>query len=288
MTEPTTTTTVTSDDGLALATYVWAAPEPKGVVQIAHGLGEHALRYADTATDLNAAGWTVVAHDHRGHGASAPSPDVFGQIGADGWRRLVEDIGVVGAFAKEQTPGPHMLLAHSMGSFATQQYLLDHGASVDGVILSGTGALDLLEPALDLDAPLELSMFNAAFQPARTDFDWLSRDEAQVDKYIADPACGFGLDTEATKAMFAGSHGVADAARMAGIPDSLPIHIAVGEADPVNAGLALVHPLVQRYREAGLTDVTLVTYPDARHEILNEINRDEVVAELVVWLEAHS
>ncbi|MBC7629913.1 alpha/beta hydrolase [Aeromicrobium sp.] len=281
-----TTSTVTSDDGTALATYTWAAPEPRGVIQIAHGLGEHALRYAATAADLNADGWTVVAHDHRGHGATA-TPETYGQIGADGWGRLVADIGLVGTWARTQADGPLVLLGHSMGSFAVQQYLLDHSDDVDGVILTGTGAIDMLEPALDLDAEIDLTMFNAAFQPQRTDFDWLSRDEAQVDAYVADDRCGFGLDKEAGKAMFAGSHGVADPARMSAIRDDLPMHICVGEADPVNGELALVHPLVQRYHAAGLTDVTLVTYPEARHEILNETNRDDVIAEIVTWLDEH-
>ncbi len=138
-----------------------------------------------------------------------------------------------------------------MGSFAVQQYLFDHSADIDGVVLTGTAAIDLLEGALDLDQPIDLAMFNAPFQPARTDYDWLSRDEAQV----------------------------------AAIRSGLPVYIAVGEADPVNAGLALLTPLTERYEAAGLTDVTIRTYPAARHEILNETNRDEIIAELTTWLD---
>jgi alpha-beta hydrolase superfamily lysophospholipase len=109
----------------------------------------------------------------------------------------------VGLQHAEHPDLPLVLLAHSMGSFAVQQYLLDHSDEVTAVALTGTGLLDLIEPAMDLDQPLELAMFNAPFAPARTDYDWLSRDEAQVDAYLADPHCGFGLDMEGAKAMFA-------------------------------------------------------------------------------------
>ncbi len=170
-----------------------------------------------------------------------------------------------------------------MGSFAVQQYLLDHSADVDAVVLTGTAVIDLLEPALDLDQELDLTMFNAAFQPARTDYDWLSRDEAVVDAYVADPLCGFGIDTQGAKDMFVGARRLADPAQLAALRPGLPVYIAVGEADPVNGGLTLLHPLVDRLREAGLTDVTVVTYPDGRHEILNETNKDEVIAALIAW-----
>lgn len=171
-----------------------------------------------------------------------------------------------------------------MGSFAAQQYLLDHSADVDGVILTGTAVIDLLEPALDLDQPLDLAMFNAAFQPARTDFDWLTRDEAIVDAYIADPLCGFGIDTDSAKSMFAGARRLADPDQVAAMRSGLPVYIAVGESDPVNGGLALLHPLADRYRDAGITDLTVRTYPGGRHEILNETNRAEVISELTSWV----
>jgi alpha-beta hydrolase superfamily lysophospholipase len=143
--------------------------------------------------------------------------------------------------------------------------------------------IDLLEPALDLDQELDLTMFNAAFQPARTDYDWLSRDEAVVDAYVADPLCGFGIDTQAAKDMFVGARRLADPAQLAALRPGLPVYIAVGEADPVNGGLTLLHPLADRLREADLTDVTVVTYPGGRHEILNETNKDEVIAALIAW-----
>ena len=172
-----------------------------------------------------------------------------------------------------------------MGSFAVQQYLLDHSADVDGVVLTGTAVIDLLEPALDLDQELDLTMFNAAFQPARTDYDWLSRDESVVDAYVADPLCGFGIDTQSAKDMFTGARRLADPDQVAALRSDLPVYIAVGEADPVNGGLTLLHPLVDRLREAGVTDVTVMTYPEARHEILNETNNGEVIGGLLTWTE---
>ena len=127
-------------------------------------------------------------------------------------------------------------------------------------------------------------MFNAPFAPARTDYDWLSRDEAQVDAYVADPHCGFGLDGEGGKQMFVAARQLADPDRLAGLRTDLPVYVAVGEHDPVNGELALVHALVDRLREAGLGDVTLRTYPEARHEVFNETNRDEVYADVLTWI----
>jgi alpha-beta hydrolase superfamily lysophospholipase len=187
---------------------------------------------------------------------------------------------------RAEHPGlPLVLFAHSMGSFATQQYLLDHSDRVDAVALSGTGALDLIEPALDLDSGVGLDLFNAAFEPGRTGFEWLSRDDHQVDLYVADPLCGFAYDVEGMKAVFANARQVADPGRLARVRPGLPLYIAVGDQDPVNGQLALVHALVDRYRTAGLTDIELRVYPEARHEILNETNRDEVEADLLSWLD---
>ncbi len=255
------------------------------MIQLTHWMGEHAQRYDYVAWALNDAGFTVYAQDQRGHGASA-DPAALGDLGPGSWPALVDDIGLLSAHIRAKHPGlPLILLGHSMGSFAVQQYLLDHSGDVDGVVLTGTAAIDVLEPALDLSQPLELAMFNAAFQPARTDFDWLSRDETIVDAYIADPYCGFGIDPESTKLMFLGARRVADPAAVAAMPSDLPLYVAVGETDPVNGGLALLTPLTDRYAAAGLTDVTVRVYPGARHEILNETNKDDVLGELISWID---
>jgi alpha-beta hydrolase superfamily lysophospholipase len=283
---PSSTFGYTSADGMQIAAYRWDPDgPPRAAVQLTHGMGEHARRYEHVARALNDAGFVVYAQDHRGHGASA-DPDALGDLGKGGWPGLVDDIGLLSAKIRSDHPGlPLILLGHSMGSFAVQQYLFGHSADADAVVLTGTAAIDLLEGALDLDQPIDLSAFNAPFAPARTDYDWLSRDEAMVDAYVADPRCGFGIDTASGKAMFVGARRGADPAQVAAIRPDLPLYIAVGEADPVNGGLALLTPLADRYRAAGLTDVTVRTYPEARHEILNETNRDQVIAELITWID---
>lgn len=287
MTETTTRVDFPSEGGVTIAAYRWGPDgEPRAIVQLAHGMGEYALRYAPLAERLAAEGYVVYAPDHRGHGDTASSPEAYGVLGETGWADLVDDVGRLSALATDAHPGlPLALVAHSMGSFAAQQYLLDHSGDVSAVVLSGTAAIDLLEPGMDLEQPMDLSAFNAPFQPQRTDFDWLSRDEAQVDAYIADPRCGFGLDVAGGKAMFAAARQVADPARVAAMRRDLPVYVVVGSMDPVNGGLALVNELVRRYEDAGLEDVTLVVYPDARHEVFNETNREEVVAGLVAWLD---
>ena len=258
----------------------------RGAVQLTHGMGEHVQRYGALARALASRGLAVYGQDHRGHGATARSEEELGQLGPDGWTQLVDDVDPLVSRIQDEQPGlPLVLLGHSMGSFAVQQYLLDHSDRVDAAVLTGTTALDQLEPALDLDKPIDLAAFNAAFQPARTEFDWLSRDEAIVDAYIADPRCGFGIDADAAKGMFAGARGMAEPGQVAAVRTDLPLYIAAGESDPVNANLALLNVLVDRYRAAGLTDVTVRTYPGARHEILNETNRHEVVASILDWLD---
>ena len=278
-----------SADGQKLVGYGWAADGGQtgaGVVVLVHGMGEHLRRYDHVASALTAQGFAVYGHDHRGHGASLARNHEPGQLGPGGWAALVDDLNLVIGQAKSNHPHRRVVMvAHSMGSFATQQFLLDHGADVDAVALTGTAALDLLEPALDLSNDLDLSAFNAPFQLARTDFDWLSRDESIVDAYLSDPLCGFGIDSASTKDMFVGARRLADPAELARMPHHLPMYVAVGSKDPVNGGLTLLWPLVDRYRAAGLTDVTVRVYNDGRHEILNEINRAEVIDDLLQWLQ---
>ena len=278
-----------SADGTRLAGYRWAADQNQsaaGVVVLVHGMGEHLRRYDHVADALASQGFVVYGHDHRGHGASLAATDEPGQLGPNGWSALVDDLNLPIARAKSDHPGlPVAMVAHSMGSFATQQFLLDHGTDVDAVALTGTAALDLLEPALDLSSDLDLSAFNAAFHPARTDFDWLSRDESVVDAFLADPLCGFGIDATSAKEMFAGARRLAAPAEVARMPHYLPLYVAAGSKDPVNAELTLMWALVDRYRAAGLDDVTVRVYDDGRHEILNEINRAEVIDDLLQWLQ---
>src|SRR5215213_679036 len=275
-----------SAGGLVVAAYRWQrANAPRAIVQITHGGGEHALRYAHLAGALTDEGYVVYAQDHRGHGNTAASEAELGLLGGDGWAELVRDIDRLRLQARGEHPSiPLVLIGHSMGSHAVQQYLLDHSDDVTAVVLTATGALDLLEPYVDLDQPIDPAMINAAFAPARTDYDWISRDEDQVDRYIVDPRCGFRLDSAGNKAMFLAARQMADPDRLANIRKNLPVYIAVGEEDPAHGQLALVNALVARLQSAGLHDVTLKIYPGARHEVFNEINRDEVYADLMTWM----
>jgi alpha-beta hydrolase superfamily lysophospholipase len=280
-----TTVHFPSVGGVQITAYRWDPDgKPAGIAQLTHGMGEHALRYGPLAEALNARGLVVYGQDHRGHGATGLAGGGYGVLGENGWVELVNDIGRLTDLANSEYPNlPLLLIGHSMGSFAIQQYLIDHSDRVNAAALTGTAAIDLLAPAMNLDEPIDLSLFNAAFAPARTDFDWLSRDEKQVDRYVKDPGCGFSLDLAGSKSLFQRAVTLAKPAEVSRIHSDLPLYIAVGDADPVNGGLTLLHPLVQRYREAGLTDITLHVYPSARHEIFNETNRDEVVADLLTW-----
>ena len=277
---------VDSVHGAVLSGVRWEpAGKPVATVLLVHGMGEHIRRYEDTARALTADGFAVVGYDHRGHGSSVLPGRNPGDLGPDGWSSLVADVGRLVDVAKRENPEvPLVIIAHSMGSFAAQQHLLEHSDDVDAVVLSGTAALDALEPALDFDSELDLSMFNAPFAPARTDFDWLSRDTEIVDEYVADPLCGFGIDPAATREMFTGARRLADPALVRMMRRDLPILIAVGDQDPVGGGGALVDQLASHYRSAGLTDVTVRVFTGARHEILNETNRTQVRNELIAWM----
>lgn len=273
-------------DGLELATYAWDVDHPRGVVQLAHGLAEHAPRYDRFARALNGAGYSVRGVDHRGHGASiAGAPGDFGDAGFEG---LIADVAAYGESLHGEVP--LFLLAHSMGSFAAQSVLLTHSEQYAGVVLSGSTALDLLaagmaEAASEEGEPAGLEAFNAGFEH-RTGYEWLSRDEAEVDLYVADPLCGFDLPEETVPSLFGAAGTLADPSTLARIRSDLPLLVVSGSDDPLAGGGELLEVLGRRYRDAGIADVTVTVYPGARHEVLNETNRDEVTADVVAWLDA--
>jgi alpha-beta hydrolase superfamily lysophospholipase len=279
---------VSSADGTEVAVYVWTdVDEPRGAVQIAHGLAEHAARYDRFAAALNQAGFLAFATDHRGHGRTGQEHlGHFGPVGFDG---LIADVVEYGAGIAADHPGlPLFLFGHSMGSFASQSVLIDHSDRYTGVVLSGSTALDVIVAGLSQsEGPVGLEAFNVGFEH-RTGYEWLSRDEAEVDAYVADPWCGFDLPDETMPALFAPAGRLADPAVLAGIRSDLPILIASGSDDPLAGGGQLVELLAQRYRDAGLTDVTVTVYPGARHEILNETNRDAVTDDVIGWLSRHA
>ncbi|MGW0329295.1 alpha/beta fold hydrolase [Nocardia sp. NPDC003183] len=275
--------TFPSSDGTTIHVRSWlpTETEPRGVVQIAHGMGEHSDRYSHLAERLAGLGFAVYADDHRGHGLSMGA--VAGDLGPDGWNLLVADEVALTEILRERHPGlPVTLIGHSLGSFAVQQYLLDHSGLVDEVVLSGTTAVDGLFGEIAAAGGDLIGFFNAEFQPTRTDADWISRDEAQVDAYNADPWCGFAID-DANMGLLAGN-AQTRLSDPSTVRADLPIYVMVGDKDPLNNKLRLSDLLVQRYRDAGLADLTYRVYADARHEVLNETNRDEVEADLLAWL----
>ena len=275
----------TSADGLRIACARWQSRGPvRGVVQIAHGMGEHLGRYAETVAVLVSAGLTVYGNDHRGHGHTARSPTDLGDFGDGGFDLLVEDMVRLSRIAREEVPGrPLILLGHSMGSFAAQQYVLDHSDEIDGLVLSGSGALDALAEAAGAAAPGE-NVLNTFFEPARTPFDWLSRDGAVVDAFVADPQCFAALQPESFRSFLAAARRLADPMSLRTVRADLPIYLLSGSEDPVGQQLEGVRLLIDRYRNAGMRDIAYDFYPGGRHEMLNETNRGEVLARLLAWI----
>ena len=262
---------------------------PVASIQIAHGLGEHSKRYGRLASALAAAGFAVYAHDHRGHGGSLKSSGVLGDAGEAGWNGLVADVAQHQKIIRnEHEEGlPTFLFGHSMGSFAAQQYILDHSSKIDGVVLSGSTDIATVAQMIAQtgEAP-SLESYNAPFEPARTPFDWLSHDEAEVDAYIADPLCGFDPPEAFSMSMLAAVSQLGEPKRLAGIRNDLPMFILAGDADPLNAGLMLLNGLIEKYKAAGVQNIETKFYPGGRHEMLNETNRDEVTSDIVGWLQS--
>jgi alpha-beta hydrolase superfamily lysophospholipase len=274
-----------SADGLAIVCDRWDARGPvRGVVQIAHGMGEHIGRYADLIEVLVESGVIVYGNDHRGHGRTAPNPQAFGDFGNGGFRLLAEDMFQLTLIAKKENPGkPLILLGHSMGSFAAQLFTIDHSRDIAGLVLSGSGVLDGLVQLAKSAIRGTDNILNQAFEPARTPFDWLSRDRAVVDAFIRDPLCFGTLQPSSNESFFAAASILADPASLKKIRSDFPIYLFSGSDDPVGQRLEGLRILIERYRAAGLQNLSHDFYPGGRHEMLNEINRAEVRANLLRW-----
>src|SRR5690625_228563 len=292
-------------DGVELQVYRWLpAAKPQAAIQILHGISEHANRYHQVATTLTAAGYAVYAHDQRGHGLTA-EPETLGFISdSGGWRRLLDDALAVHCHIVERHPETrHILLGHSMGSMLAQQFAIEQGALLDGLVLSATTFRTDPMPALGsalanligrwrgpahrsalLDF-LSTGVLRYAIRNRRTPSDWLSRDPAVVDAYIADPLCGEVPSVSLWGEVYRGLRFIARRQQQARIPQDLPILLLAGGADPLSRGGRSVQRLAERYRALGIADVDCIIYPAARHEIFNEINREEVYADLRNWLD---
>lgn len=272
----------------------------RGTIQLVHGASEHSGRYGRLATTLARHGFGVYAMDLRGHGRTAESTGIGRFGGGLGVETVLLDVEALHLVIADQHPGvPRILLGHSMGSIIALASVERNGADLAGLVLSGpigvapqlVDTVTLLEEAVAhgaadnaLDA---LGPFNERFEPARTRYDWLSRDPAEVDKYVADPLSGD--DVPLTVAYAAGVFALAVRAAtpeaVAKLPDGLPVLLLSGELDPVGGvGAGQVTALAHLLTGRGLP-VEQRVYPEARHEVFNETNRDEVVDDLLVWLE---
>ena len=277
-----------STDGLSIASVKWVRPQKvRGVIQIAHGLGEHMGRYAQLAEILLEDEFAVYGNDHRGHGLTARPSGSFGEFGPGGFDQLIEDMVSLRVIAKNEHRGkPYIMLAHSLGSFAAQQFVLDHGHSVDGLALSGSGILDgLARLAQSVPAGEDpMKLMNTPFEPARTPFDWLSRDNAEVDAFINDPLCFPSLKPDSMQSFLDAFPRLADPQEIRKVPEDLPLYIFSGSDDPVGQKLEGVRVLIDRYRSAGLSSIARDFYSGGRHEMLHEINRRDVITNLLVWI----
>lgn len=267
------------EHGVEIAVVEWAAAEPVAAVQISHGVGEHARRYDDFARHLVAAGFTVYADDHRGHGETwrrqyDGDESRLGRLGPGGLRGAESAMLQLTGLIRDRHPGlPVVLFAHSWGSLMGQRLLNDHPRAWDAVVFSGS--------AYRTPRFMEGGDLNKRWKSETANgFEWLSRDPAQVEAYLADPLC-FGADI---LKLF----GVADGLRLYGTPGAgldaeIPILIVSGSDDPLSRGDGL-RRLADAYRARGVRDVTLKVFEGARHEILNETNRDEAYASISTWM----
>lgn len=282
-----------TSDGQTPIVHFWSGSGTcRGVVVIAHGMGEHALRYARLSGALVQEGYVVYANDHRGHGRTVKDASQLSDFGPEGWRGLIDDELQLIRRVRDEHGLPVLLLGHSMGSMVVQDLITLSSDLLAGAALSGTTAVDVMAAATAQAAVEDsgdnagtdlFTSFNAAFEPVRTESDWLSRDPDEVDLYVNDPLCGFTVSDESLASLMeAGVAYSSDAATKAIRPD-LPIYLFAGDADPVGLGGVLVTQVADRYRRAGISGVKLKLYAEARHEVFNETNRGEVVRDFITW-----
>ena len=277
--------------------------EVRAVLQLSHGMVEFIDRYKPLAENLAARGILVTGNDHLGHGGSIRTKEDYGYFGEpDGNRAVLEDLHAVTTLTKQLYPGvPYFLLGHSMGSFYARQYLCEYGQELSGAIIMGTGhqpkalvqfarstcralaAVHGWQYRSKLVASLSFMGYNKGLE-GRTTHDWLNRDAAEVDKYLADERCTFTFTLNAYYSMFSGILRLHDPAFLARMPKDLPLLFLAGTADPVGDRGKGVLRAIQSLKAAGVQNIRCKLYPGARHELLVETNRQEVFADIAAWL----
>lgn len=299
-----TTFTFSDPSGNKLFARKWMSDpgKPKAIIQVIHGLAEHSLRYEPFAEFMTGHGFGVMAYDHRGHGQT--DPEQLGYIpGEDGFHRMAKNILDFTNVVKQEYPDlPRVLFAHSMGSFLTQRYMQLFDDRPEAIIYSGSSGkppkmLSIGEKLATMISTLKgnqhkstlintltFKPYNSAFKPNRTYADWISRDNDVVDEYIRDPHCGFVPTVSFFRDFFRGLQTLHSHSPFADHDPDIPILLISGTKDPVSNMGKGVKELEQILRSDGVSNLTLKLYEDARHELINEINRDEVLDDLVDWL----
>ncbi|NRA92476.1 MAG: alpha/beta hydrolase [Psychroserpens sp.] len=301
------TKTYTTRDNLDIYYYHWKSPinTPKGVIQIAHGMGEHAGRYKDIARKLQKEGYEIYANDHRIHGKSVKSSDGLGMYdGDDYFEDAVEDMKEFSSLIRNAHSNEKIILfGHSMGSFFSREYVTKYGDDIQLLVLSGTasfikvmGAIGLIganvvkffnggKPSNNILKAMFFNEFSKQFKPNRTKVDWISSDKEQVDLFDKDPLRIEDFSTKVFIDIINGNKRVNKKRAFKTTPKELPIYMFAGESDPVGEMGKGVRKVARQYKKAGIKDLTLNMY-EGRHEMLNEVNKKEVENDFINWLNA--
>ncbi len=311
-----TTFTYKDQDNVEIFVYKWEPEQPpKAAIQIAHGMAEHAARYAHVAEALCNAGYICYANDQRGHGRTAGDlteatlEGNAGNLGPNGWKGTLNANHELTKIIKNENSNlPVFFLGHSWGSFLGQDLIQEWGNEYKGCILSGSNGV-MIQQVIDVGksvaeseiqkngpyAPskkmdkLSFKPYNNPWrrEPGATDFEWLSRDKDVVNKYVADPWCGFISPASFFLEMLTAFEKIWDESNEMKIPKDLSIYFLSGSQDPVSLQTKSLIPLIERYKSYGIKDVNYKIYENSRHEIFNEINKEEVLQDIVNWLNSH-